>query len=98
MAQTAVTIRMDSDVKKKFDILCQDFGMSANTAFNIFARAVVRCKGIPFSIQSGKESDIVDNARAAMSKMRAISTVNGNSELSLDEINAEISAVRAERN
>ena len=97
MGQTAVTIRMDSDIKKRFDILCQDFGMSANTAFNIFARAVVRNKAIPFEIQSTKDSDVVENARKAVAKMRAISSANGNSEMSLDEINAEIAASRAER-
>ena len=68
MAQTAVTIRMDSDIKKRFDLLCQDFGMSANTAFNIFARAVVRNKAIPFEIQSTKDSDVVENARKAVAK------------------------------
>ncbi len=95
MAQTAVTIRMDSDIKKKFDLLCQDFGMSANTAFNIFARAVVRSKGIPFPIQSGKDSEVIDNARKAVASMRAISTANGNSEMKLEEINEEIAAARA---
>lgn len=88
---------MDSDIKKRFELLCQDFGMSANTAFNIFARAVVRSKGIPFAIQSRSDSEVVDNAREAIAKMRAISTANGNSEMSLDEINAEIAAARAER-
>ena len=97
MAQTAVTIRMDSDVKKRFDLLCQDFGMSANTAFNVFARAVVRNKGIPFAIQSSRDSDVVEDAREAVAKMRAISTANGNSEMSLDEINAEIAAARVGR-
>jgi DNA-damage-inducible protein J len=97
MAQTAVTIRMDSDIKKRFDLLCQDFGMSANTAFNIFARAVVRNKAIPFEIQSTKDSEVVENARKAVERMRAISSVNGNSEMGLDEINAEIAASRSER-
>lgn len=97
MAQTAVTIRIDSDIKKKFDILCQDFGMSANTAFNIFARAVVRSNGIPFAIRAEKDSEIVENARKAISQMRAISTDNGNAEMSIDEINAEIMASRAGR-
>ena len=41
MGQTAFTVRMDAEIKKKFDELCKDFGMSANTAFNIFARAVI---------------------------------------------------------
>lgn len=97
MAQTAVTIRMDSDIKKSFDLLCQDFGMSANTAFNIFARAVVHSKGIPFPIQSEKTYDIVKDAREAVESMRAISTDNGNSDMSLEEINAEIAAARSVR-
>ena len=50
MRQTAFTIRMDSDVKKRFDELCKDFGMSANTAFNIFARAVIKQERIPFEV------------------------------------------------
>jgi len=52
MGQTAVTIRMDSDLKQKFDVLCNDFGMSVNTAFNVFVRTVVRTKSIPFKIES----------------------------------------------
>ena len=29
-------------MKKRFDELCKDFGMSANTAFNMFARTVIK--------------------------------------------------------
>ena len=32
---------MDNDLKVQFDALCDEFGMSTNTAFNIFARTVV---------------------------------------------------------
>ncbi|UKK48204.1 hypothetical protein L6475_13505 [Prevotella sp. E9-3] len=32
MAQSAVTVRIDSKVKSQFDELCEQFGMSANTA------------------------------------------------------------------
>ena len=42
MAQSAVTVRMDSEMKMQFDALCEQFGMSANTAFNIFVKAVLR--------------------------------------------------------
>ena len=37
MAQTAMTIRMDQDLKVQFDALCNEFGMSTNTAINIFS-------------------------------------------------------------
>ena len=39
MAQTAMTVRMDNQQKAQFDKLCEQFGMSANTAINIFAKA-----------------------------------------------------------
>lgn len=50
MAQSAMTVRLDSQQKSQFDSLCEQFGMSANAAINIFVNAVVRTKSIPFSI------------------------------------------------
>ena len=55
MAQTAMTVRMDNQQKAQFDKLCGQFGMSANTAINIFVKAVIRSKSIPFSIQAKNE-------------------------------------------
>ena len=46
MAQTAMTVRMDNQQKAQFDKLCEQFGMSANTAINIFVKAVIRSKSI----------------------------------------------------
>ena len=50
MAQTAMTVRIDKEQKILFDQLCSDFGMSANTAINIFVNAVIRTGSIPFRI------------------------------------------------
>ena len=36
-----MTVRVDSKQKQIFDQLCSEFGMSANTAMNIFVNAVV---------------------------------------------------------
>ena len=58
MKQTATTIRIDADLKAEFDKLCDEFGMSANTAFNIYVKAVVRQRKIPFQI----EADPIDKA------------------------------------
>ena len=46
MAQTAMTVRMDNQQKAQFDKLCEQFGMSANTAINIFVKAVIRSKSL----------------------------------------------------
>ena len=50
MANTNINIRMDSDLKRQFEAFCVDMGMSMTTAFNIFAKKVVREYRIPFEI------------------------------------------------
>jgi len=50
MAQTNINIRMDEDLKKKFDEICNELGLNMTTAINVFARAVVRKHGIPFDL------------------------------------------------
>ena len=50
MGQTTLSIRMDEEIKKKFDAFCADVGMNATVAVNMFARAVLREKRIPFEI------------------------------------------------
>ena len=58
MSTTAISIRLDSDIKKQFDDLCKEFGISTNAAFNLFARTVVREQAIPFPISlNSSESD-----------------------------------------
>ena len=94
MSQSAVTVRLDSEMKMQFDELCEQSGMSANTAFNIFVKAVIRSRSIPFTIRGSKSaSSALD---LFMQQRRAMET-SQEPELTLDEINAEIRAARAER-
>ena len=73
MAQIAMTVRMDNQQKAQFDKLCEQFGMSANTAINIFVKAVIRSKSIPFSIQAKneEEDEVTAKAKAAFKELRA---------------------------
>jgi DNA-damage-inducible protein J len=50
MAQTNINIRMDEDLKREFDSLCKDLGLTMTAAFTIFAKTVVRRQRIPFDI------------------------------------------------
>ncbi|MCL2501062.1 MAG: type II toxin-antitoxin system RelB/DinJ family antitoxin [Defluviitaleaceae bacterium] len=50
MAQTSVNIRMDENLKRDFDELCHDFGLTMTAAFTVFAKTVVRRQRIPFEI------------------------------------------------
>ena len=94
MAQTAMTIRMDADLKVKFDALCDEFGMSTNTAFNIFARSVVRNRRIPFTIEAPMKDDAMEKGKLAFDELRRIAADNGLAGMSLEEINEEIRKVR----
>lgn len=50
MAQTTISIKIDEDTKKEFDLFCSEVGLNISTAFNLFAKAVIREKRIPFDI------------------------------------------------
>lgn len=52
MAQTNVNIRMDETTKKAFDMFCSEIGISVSSAFNMFAKTVVREHRIPFEIKT----------------------------------------------
>lgn len=94
MAQSALTIRLDSDLKMQFDSLCEEFGMSTNTAFNIYVRQVVRSRRIPFAIEAPAKDGIMDKGRAAFYEMRQAAADAGIQDMSLDEINEEIRLAR----
>ncbi len=47
---TNMTFRMDSEVKAEMAAICAKLGMTTSTAFNIFANAFVRAKGMPFAV------------------------------------------------
>ena len=50
MAQTTLSIRMDTELKNQLDALCADVGMTTSTAINMFARAFVRERRLPFDV------------------------------------------------
>ena len=61
----SMTITMDDALKAEFSEVCAEIGMSASTAFNIFAKKVVREKRIPFELSS-----LSDEERAFDREMR----------------------------
>ncbi len=88
MSQSTYSIRMDSELKKDFDSICEDFGMSSTTAINVFAKAVVRERRIPFEIRS--ENKGMDAFKA----LRASARKNGIQDMDINEINEEIRQAR----
>lgn len=96
MAQATFSVRMDETLKKQFDGLCQEFGMNPSTAINVFARAVVRQRKIPFEISSPETTISREGAMQAFATLRAEAKANGVSDMSTDDINKEIDLARRE--
>ena len=96
MAQVSMTVRMDAQLKKSFDLLCSQFGMSTNTAMNIFANAVVMHRKIPFEIKAKPEVEPMKELEA-FREVRRMAESGLLPDLTIDEINEEIRLARKER-
>lgn len=97
MSQTTMSIRVDSDLKQKFDVLCDEFGLSITSAFTIFMKAVVRENKIPFEIKSDENVEIIEirnKARQSFLEIRRMAENGELPDLTLDEINEEIRLAR----
>ncbi len=94
MSQATFSVRMDDALKIEFETLCSDFGMNMSTAINVFAKAVVRERRIPFEITSSERDISRRKALNAFYALRETSSRNFPDGLSLEEINSEISKVR----
>lgn len=90
MPTSTFSVRMDEKLKMELDELCAQFGLNTSTAINLFARAVVRERRIPFEITAAPS----DTGLRAFQSLRRQAKVNRLQEMSLDEINAEIARTR----
>ena len=50
MAQSNVNIRMDEDIKREFDRVCNELGINMSTAITILAKKMIREERIPFEV------------------------------------------------
>ena len=89
-----MSLRIDSNLKQRFDVLCDEFGLSNTSALMLFIKAVVRECRIPFEIKTESVEEVRRKARLSYERMRADAAAAGMQDLSLDEINEIIREVR----
>jgi addiction module RelB/DinJ family antitoxin len=100
MGAVNVTIRVDEDTKKEFDDFCDNVGMNVTTAINMFIRATLRTRELPFVVTDAEPHKSQDDMAArkafkmAFEDAQRQAAVNGTSEMTLDEINAIIVGAR----
>ena len=87
-------IRVDDELKKQASLIFNEIGIDLSTAVRMFLKRSVQEGGLPF----GTKIDLDRiNAIIAIEEMRETSMKNGNSEMTLEEINEEIKAARKEK-
>ena len=91
MAMSTFSVRMDEQLKSDLDKLCEQFGMNTSVAINIFARAVVRERRIPFEITA----DQGNTGLQAFNALRMQAKNKGIQGMSLENINSEINRTRS---
>lgn len=68
MTQAIITARLDPDDVKDFDEFCSKVGIDSSVAINLFVKAVLREKRIPFEIALVEDPFFLDTNLAYLKK------------------------------
>lgn len=93
---TNLNIRIDRELKEEAERIFNALGMNISTAFNVFVRQAVRQRKIPFEIALDSAASVRELAGIA-ERIWEEDLQNGADTLTMEEIDAEIAAARAER-
>ena len=92
MANTLVQFRTDETSRIKAIQICEQLGIDLQTYMRMCISRLISENGVPFSM---KVNDLPKNKGIlALRQMGRISAEKGNSEMTLEEINAEIAETR----
>ena len=94
MANSLVQFRLDNASKLQATLICNKLGIDLQTYMRMCIARLISENGIPFDMSFKNESS---EGMAALLEAGRISKENGNSEMTLDEIDEEIRLVREER-
>ena len=97
MASSLLQIRIDDSLKEQAAQVFENLGIDTSTAIRLFLKRAVLENGIPFRMTLPKDPYSAERGYRALREINENAEKNGTSEMSLDEINAEIDASRRER-
>ena len=52
MSQSVLSVRVEEDIKRNFDSFCDDVGLNPSVAVNMFIKATLKQRKIPFEISA----------------------------------------------
>lgn len=96
MATSLVQVRIDDELKVKATAIYDALGIDLSTAVRMFLKRSVMVNGVPFNMTLPKQDFKAERAARALQELSDAAVLNGTSEMTLEEINSEILAVRNE--
>ena len=96
MATVNYTLRLDETDKQRAEQVFKALGMSFATGMNIYVKAVGRQLGIPFSLTIG-DTSLPATLMNAFEALQEESVQNDISDMTMEEIVAEIAEYRKEK-
>ena len=98
MATTILQVQIEDGLKNQASAVYENLGFDLSAAVRIFLKQSVVEKGPPSDLTANFQRELtIEKGLKAIERMQDESERNGNRDMTLDEINAEIAASRAER-
>ena len=97
MATSLLQVRVDENLKREASTIYENLGIDLSTAVRMFLKRSVLENGIPFAMKLPRTEYKSDRGLQALLEIGSDAEKNGTSEMSFDEINAEIEVVRERR-
>ena len=97
MATSLLQVRIEDTLKEDAARVFDNLGIDTSTAIRMFLKRSVMENGIPFRMTLPRQPYRAEQGYRAMLELGESARENGLSDISLDEINAEIAMSRSER-
>ncbi|MBQ3442683.1 MAG: type II toxin-antitoxin system RelB/DinJ family antitoxin [Bacteroidaceae bacterium] len=94
MSTSLIQVRVEDSLKIKATQIYSDLGLDISTAVRMFLKRTVIENGIPFNMVLPQNKYVATKGLKALSEINDVSQKAGVSDMTLEEINAEIELVR----
>lgn len=97
MGTSLLQVRVETSLKDEASSLFESLGIDISTAVRMFLKRSVMENGIPFRMTLPRQPYSSERGLRAIYELGEKAKINGTSDMTLDEINAEIDAYRQEK-
>ena len=97
MSTSLIQVRVDDELKNQAASVYEALGLDLSTAIRMFLKRSIMVNGVPFQMTLPERESPNQRAVRALYQLGEAAERNGTAGMSLEEINAEINAVRRAR-